>query len=98
MIRPILKAALAAAVMALPAGAQTLAERNEAMFRQMQEVRGVSASEISRIRAIFAASPNGWMGQGNPAVTRHPLTPEEAAARARWHGRAGSEQLSQPRI
>jgi formylglycine-generating enzyme required for sulfatase activity len=79
-----LKAALAAllgATLALPAAAQSLAERNEAMFRQMQEVRGVSRAEIDRIRQIFAGSPNGWMGQGNPAVTRHPMTPEEAAAR-----------------
>jgi len=84
MSRPILKAALGAltaALMALPAAGQGLAERNELMFRQMQEVRGVSAAEIGRIRQIFANSPNGWMGQGNPAVTRHPMTPEESAAR-----------------
>jgi hypothetical protein len=46
------------------------------MFQQMQQIRGVSGGEMRRIRAIFAASPNGWMGQGNPAVTQHPLTPE----------------------
>lgn len=63
------------------ASAQSLAERNELMFQQMQDIRGVSGSEIRRIREIFAASPNGWMGQGNPSVTRHPLTPEEAASR-----------------
>jgi len=74
-------ATLAMIALALPVAAQSLADRNEAMFRQMQEVRGVSNAEIGRIRAIFAASPNGWMGQGNPAVTRHPLTPEEASAR-----------------
>ena len=51
------------------------------MFAQMQSVRGVSGGEMTRISQIFANSPNGWMGQGNPAVTRHPLTPEEAAAR-----------------
>lgn len=32
------------------------------------------------MRAIFTSSPNGWIGQGNPAVTRHPLTPEGAVA------------------
>ncbi|MEM7720882.1 MAG: hypothetical protein AAF376_00775 [Pseudomonadota bacterium] len=61
--------------------AQSLADNNEAMFRQMQDIRGVSNAEIARVREIFAGSPNGWMGQGNPSVTRHPLTPEEAAAR-----------------
>jgi formylglycine-generating enzyme required for sulfatase activity len=79
------KAALAAAVVALaataPGAAQTLAERNEIMFRQMQEIRGVSSAEIQRIRQIFANSSNGWIGQGNPAVTQHPMTPEQAAAR-----------------
>lgn len=62
-----------------PAGAATLAENNEAMFALMQTARGVSATEIARIREIFEAS--GWMGQGNPAITRHPMTPAEAQAR-----------------
>jgi hypothetical protein len=83
------RTALGAGLMALmaagagpeQANAQSLAERNEIMFQQMQQIRGVSGSEMQRIRAIFAASPNGWMGQGNPAVTQHPLSPEEAAAR-----------------
>ena len=63
------------------AQAQSLSERNEIMFQQMQQVRGVSGGEMRRIREIFAGSPNGWMGQGNPAVTQHPLTPEQAAQR-----------------
>jgi formylglycine-generating enzyme required for sulfatase activity len=78
-------AALGAGCLALMvaggAAAQSLAENNEAMFRQMQEIRGVSGPEMTRIREIFARSPNGWIGQGNPAVTRHPMTPEEAAQR-----------------
>lgn len=77
----IMAAALAVGLAGGALQAQSLSERNEEMFRQMQEVRGVSAGEIRRIRAIFAGSPNGWMGQGNPAVTRHPLPPDEAAAR-----------------
>ena len=59
--------------------AQTLQQNNEAMFRQMQAARGVTNAEIQRIRQIFAGSR--WIGQGNPAVTRHPLTPEQAQAR-----------------
>ncbi|HHS94176.1 MAG TPA: hypothetical protein ENK63_02390 [Rhodobacterales bacterium] len=62
-----------------PASAATLAENNEAMFAQMQKVRGVSSAQIARIRKIFQAS--GRLGQGNPAVTRHPMTPQQAAAR-----------------
>ncbi len=65
--------------LAAPAQAQTLAENNEAMFRLMQEKRGVTAAQIANIRAIFNAS--GMAGQGNPAITRHPMTPAEAQAR-----------------
>jgi len=61
------------------APAQTLAENNEQMFRQMQAARGLSEATMARIREIFAGSP--WIGQGNPAVTRHPMTPAEAQAR-----------------
>ncbi len=61
------------------AGAQSLDQLNEAMFAEMQEVRGVSSAEIRRIRQIFGNS--SYIGQGNPSVTRHPMTPEEAAAR-----------------
>ncbi|PID36794.1 MAG: hypothetical protein CR993_03870 [Rhodobacterales bacterium] len=64
---------------AAPAVSQSLAENNEVMFRQMQQIRGVTAAQMARIRKIFSAS--GRIGQGNPAVTRHPMTPEEAAAR-----------------
>jgi formylglycine-generating enzyme required for sulfatase activity len=83
--RTTLKTACAALAVALSgaaaADAQSLAERNELLFQQLQEIRGLSNSEINRVRQIFANSPNGWMGQGNPSVTQHPLTPEEAAAR-----------------
>ncbi|WP_323037028.1 SUMF1/EgtB/PvdO family nonheme iron enzyme [Pararhodobacter sp.] len=72
---------LALTPLALPSGAQaqTLAQNNEAMFAEMQAVRGVSSSAMSRIRQIFAGS--SWIGQGNPAITRHPMTPEQAAER-----------------
>ncbi|MCC0075206.1 MAG: SUMF1/EgtB/PvdO family nonheme iron enzyme [Rhodobacter sp.] len=71
--------ALGLALAPLPAAAQTLQQNNEAMLSEMQRVRGLSASEMARIREIFAGSSR--IGQGNPAVTRHPMTPEEAAAR-----------------
>lgn len=75
LLGPLLGPVLAPA----PAQAQTLAQNNEAMFAQMQRWRGLDAATMGRIRAIFAE--NGMIGQGNPAVTRHPMTPEEAAAR-----------------
>ncbi|GGD46245.1 SUMF1/EgtB/PvdO family nonheme iron enzyme [Sinisalibacter lacisalsi] len=65
--------------LAVPAQGATLAENNEKMFAQMQKYRGVTAGQIKRIREIFQAS--GMMGQGNPAITRHPMTPEQAQAK-----------------
>jgi len=67
------------APVAAPLAAQTLAENNAAMFALMQRERGLSEATMARVREIFAAAP--WMGQGNPAITRHPLTPEQAAQR-----------------
>lgn len=64
---------------AAPGLAQTLQENNERMFRQMQSERGLSNATMKRVREIFAGS--SYIGQGNPAVTRHPMTPQEARAR-----------------
>lgn len=54
-------------------------QQNEALFRQLQRVHGLSDAQMSTIRGIFANS--GYMGQGNPAITRHPVSPEEAQAK-----------------
>src|SRR5690554_2684185 len=75
---------IATAVIALmlggaPLAAQTLAENNARMFAGMQSARGLSDATMARVREIFGATR--WMGQGNPAITRHPMTPEDAAAR-----------------
>lgn len=67
------------AALAAPAGAETLAQQNDRLFDQLQKVHRLSGAEMTRIRAIFAKS--GFMGQGNPRVARHPMTPQECAAR-----------------
>jgi hypothetical protein len=54
--------------------AQSLKEANELLFEQLQRVHGLSDEQMKSIRAIFSAS--GYIGQGNPAITRHPLSPE----------------------
>ncbi len=61
-----------------------LVEQNEALLRQLQRVHGLSDAQMSAIRAIFAKSP--YMGQGNPAITHHPVTPEEAQAKLKQLG------------
>jgi len=58
--------------------AQSFAEQRATLFRQLREVHGLSDSEMTRIEAIFAGSR--VIGQGNPAITRHPMTPEQCSA------------------
>ena len=55
-----------------PAWPQTLKENNEALLSEIQRVHGLSPGQMESIRAIFRAS--GYIGQGNPAVTRHPMS------------------------
>jgi len=51
----------------------TLAQNNNELLQQLQSVHGLTAQQMQRIRGIFAGSP--VIGQGNPAITRHPDTP-----------------------
>ncbi len=60
-------------------GNGALEAQNEALFRQMQLVRGLTDYQMEAIRAIFARS--GYMGQGNPAITEHPVTPQQCQAK-----------------
>jgi hypothetical protein len=65
---------MTAAETAVPAENTELREQNERLFEQLQAVHHLSTEQMNRIRTIFAKS--GYMGQGNPAVTRHPATQE----------------------
>ena len=56
------------------AGGQTLREQNEALFEQLRQVHGLSDEQMQALRKIF--SDSGYIGQGNPAVARHPMTPQ----------------------
>jgi len=56
-----------------------LGERNEALFRELQEVQGLSDPQMQDIRTIFKRS--GFVGQGNPAISEHPETPEQCRAK-----------------
>jgi hypothetical protein len=58
---------------------QSLRDQNEALLRQLQTVHHLTDAQMSALRKIFARS--GYMGQGNPAITRHPVTPEQCEAK-----------------
>ncbi len=64
--------------------ATTLAEQRQQLFVELQQEQGLSDEQMSRIRAIFAGSR--IIGQGNPAITRHPMTREECRARVKQSG------------
>lgn len=68
--------------------AGSLKARNEAMFRELQQVHDLSDAQMDVIRGIFARS--GRMGQGNPAVTRHPVSAQ--ACRLRLERRSTTYQ------
>jgi formylglycine-generating enzyme required for sulfatase activity len=91
-LRRILAFALAAlcgsVVMARYSG---LEEQNAVLFERLQRVHGLSDGQMTEIRRVFARS--GFVGQGNPAISRHPLTPEQcrekvAAAHATYENRS----------
>jgi hypothetical protein len=57
----------------------SLREQNERLFRQLQETHALSDQQMRDIRAIFARS--AVLSQGNPAITQHPDTPQQCAAK-----------------
>jgi hypothetical protein len=57
------------------AAGESLREENEVLLERVQRVHGLSPAQMETIREIFARSP--YIGQGNPALTRHPVTPEQ---------------------
>ncbi len=52
--------------------AQSLKENNEVLFETLQRIHGLSEGQMDSIRTIFRES--GYIGQGNPVITRHPMT------------------------
>jgi len=59
--------------------ARSLREQNEELFRELQQIHGLSGAQMGRIRAIFERS--GYVGQGNPSISEHPATSEECRER-----------------
>src|SRR5258705_8741004 len=69
---------------ALAHGQNTLAEQNQRLFLELQQVHGLTDAQMGKIRSIFAGSR--VIGQGNPAITRHPMTPEQCRTRVQESG------------
>lgn len=58
-----------------------LVAQNETVLKQIQTVHALTDSQMMLIRRIFERS--GYIGQGNPALTKHPMTAEECEAKLR---------------
>ena len=58
--------------------------QNELLFRRLEAVHHLDEAQLRAVRAIFARS--GFVGQGNPAIARHPLDEEQCDARLRDAG------------
>ncbi len=55
-----------------------LAEQRQALFEEMKTELHLSETQLASLREIFANSP--VLGQGNPALSVHPMTPAECRA------------------
>lgn len=51
-----------------------LASEREQLIQEIAAAHGLSQPQIEAVRAVFASSP--FLGTGNPAVSRHPVTRE----------------------
>ncbi len=67
-------------VVAGPAAAEKLADRNAHLLDRIGKARGLSGEQRDAIDGIFRRS--GFIGQGNPAVSRYALGQEKCEARA----------------
>jgi formylglycine-generating enzyme required for sulfatase activity len=76
---PILTTVVAAMLAANLMAATPLEQQNEQLLRQLQEVHQLTPRQMAGVRAIFARS--AVIGQGNPAITEHPVPPEQCRAR-----------------
>jgi len=57
---------------------QDLAAQREVLFKNMQSQLGLADDALAKTRAIFDSSR--WLGQGNPKITKHPMTRAECQA------------------
>ncbi|WP_437593789.1 SUMF1/EgtB/PvdO family nonheme iron enzyme [Sorangium sp. So ce1000] len=69
----------------------TLDEQRLRLFTRMRRALALSDEEMRQVEAIFAASP--VLGQGNPALSRHPMSRSECR---RIRALAGIEPAREP--
>jgi len=84
-MRTLIFAVLAAVALVPAARAETQFERNNRiLLDQLAEVHNLTPRQKADVEAIFRRS--GYIGQGNPAISQHPMSVEECKARAPRNG------------
>jgi formylglycine-generating enzyme required for sulfatase activity len=56
-------------------GAASLREQDAVLLERLREVHALDEDQVARVAQIFARS--GFTGQGNPAISEHPVSPEQ---------------------
>jgi formylglycine-generating enzyme len=75
----------------------TIAAQREVLFKNMQTQLSLSDDVIEKTRAIFAEAK--WTGQGNPKVTKHPMSRAECLAiRAKQTFKPGDARCGAPNM
>jgi len=69
---------------AVSQNADKLGAQNDELFRQLQAAHHLTDVQMTEIRAIFSRS--GYISQGNPAITQHPMTPQQCEAKLQEQG------------
>jgi len=60
-------------------GQPSLRQQNEELLGQLRQVHSLSDAQLREVERVFSGS--AFIGQGNPAVTVHPMSPGECRAR-----------------
>lgn len=61
--------------------AQDAQEKNKVLLKKIKQVHQLSDDQLKKVEQIFQRS--GFISQGNPAVTQHPMTQQECQDRAK---------------
>jgi len=71
--------------------------QREILLKNLQLQLGLDDAALQKTRAIFEGSR--WLGQGNPKITRHPMTRAECQAIRKEHAfRSGDERCGAPNM
>ena len=75
---------IAAVTISAKTFAETLQQQNEILLQKLQEVHELKPQQMTRVREIFRNS--GYVGQGNPAISEHPDTPQQCRSKLEARG------------